>query len=63
MGMDKDTETTPSIGVDFYKKSLSMKDIGKVRAQFWDTAGQEKYRSLSVVHARGICLSCQTQTG
>lgn len=53
MGMDIQAVLAPSIGVDFFKKTLQIVDIGKVKVQFWDTAGQEKYKSLSTIHARG----------
>lgn len=53
MGMDTPNEIAPSIGVDFFKKTLTIVDLGKVKVQFWDTAGQEKFRALSSVHARG----------
>lgn len=31
----------PTIGVDFSSKTVKVKDLN-VKAQFWDTAGQEK---------------------
>ena len=53
MGMDTPADINPSIGVDFYKKAVQVVDLGRVKVQFWDTAGQEKFRSLSSIHARG----------
>lgn len=34
-------QSRPTIGVDFSSKTLKVKDLN-VKAQFWDTAGQEK---------------------
>lgn len=51
--METPLDLAPSIGVDFYKKTVQVIDLGKVKVQFWDTAGQEKYRSLSSIHTRG----------
>ena len=42
----------PTIGVEFATKNVSMKDGGIVKAQLWDTAGQEKYRAITVAHYR-----------
>lgn len=39
-------ESRATIGVDFSAKNLKVKD-SVVKAQFWDTAGQEKYRSIT----------------
>ena len=35
-----------TIGTDFYSKDVRMNNYS-VKVQFWDTAGQEKYRSLT----------------
>ena len=42
----------PSIGVDFSSKSLKFKDK-IIKLQIWDTAGQEKYKSLIPSYIRG----------
>lgn len=42
----------PSIGVDFASKSLKYKDK-MIKLQIWDTAGQEKYKSLIPSYIRG----------
>ena len=46
-----------TIGSDFLSKDL-MIDGKRVKLQIWDTAGQEKYRSLSLAYYRGAdaCL-------
>jgi small GTP-binding protein len=31
---------------------VTMKDGATVKAQLWDTAGQEKYRAITVAHYR-----------
>lgn len=36
----------PTIGIDFFAKSLKI-DNKSIRLQIWDTAGQEKFRSIS----------------
>ena len=42
----------PTIGVEFATKNVTMKDGSTVKAQLWDTAGQEKYRAITVAHYR-----------
>lgn len=42
----------PSIGVDFANKSIKFKDK-LVKMQIWDTAGQEKFKSLIPSYLRG----------
>jgi Ras-related protein Rab-11A len=45
----KDTfseDTRNTIGVDFFAHDIIICDK-KIKAQFWDTAGQEKYRAIS----------------
>ena len=42
----------PTIGVEFATKSVTMSDGKAVKAQIWDTAGQEKYRAITVAHYR-----------
>jgi len=46
------TDYEPSIGVDFASKSLKFKDK-YIKLQIWDTAGQEKYKSLIPSYIRG----------
>ena len=41
-----------TIGVEFATKNVTMKDGATVKAQLWDTAGQEKYRAITVAHYR-----------
>ena len=43
----------PTIGVEFATKNVTMKDGATVKAQLWDTAGQEKYKALSWVYYSG----------
>ena len=48
-------EYEPSIGVDFFSKTLKYK--GKqIKLQIWDSAGQEKFRSLIPNYIRGASL-------
>ncbi|KRX03367.1 P-loop containing nucleoside triphosphate hydrolase [Pseudocohnilembus persalinus] len=44
--------TIPTIGVEFATKTVPLKDGGQIKAQIWDTAGQEKYRSITSAHYR-----------
>lgn len=55
LGQKFDDEYEASVGVDFF--SLSKKFKGKlIKIQMWDTAGQEKYRSLIPNYVRGAAL-------
>jgi small GTP-binding protein len=42
----------PSIGVDFHAKTIHFRDE-QLKLQFWDSAGQEKYKSLIPSYVRG----------
>ena len=46
------TKISTTIGVEFATKNVMMKDGTTVKAQLWDTAGQEKYRAITVAHYR-----------
>ena len=41
-----------TIGADFLTKDIEI-DSNKIKLQIWDTAGQEKYQSISVAYYRG----------
>jgi len=41
-----------TIGADFLTRDLVV-DAQKIKLQIWDTAGQEKYRSLGIAYYRG----------
>lgn len=41
-----------TVGVEFGTKNVMLKDGTTVKAQLWDTAGQEKYRAITVAHYR-----------
>ena len=41
-----------TIGVEFLTKQIKLNSGAEIKAQLWDTAGQEKYRSLSHIHYR-----------
>ena len=38
--------TVPTIGLEFFCKVVTLKDGSKLKVQVFDTAGQEKYRSV-----------------
>ena len=55
MGQKFNNEYEASIGVDFFSKTIKYK--GKTRKlQIWDSAGQEKFRSLIPNYIRGSSL-------
>ena len=37
----------PTVGVDFFSKIIEIKDGIRIKLQLWDTAGQEKFRSIT----------------
>ena len=43
---------TPTVALEFCAKVVKLHDGTRVKAQIWDTAGQEKYRSLVIQHYR-----------
>lgn len=45
----------PSIGVDFFSKTIVFRDQ-QLKLQFWDSAGQEKYKSLIPSYVRGASI-------
>ena len=42
-----------TIGVDFRLKEIQLEDGQRVTLQLWDTAGQEKFRTISPFFFRG----------
>ena len=55
---DFHSHTKPTIGTDFASKVINLNGL-TVKVQFWDTAGQEKYKSLSSSYyreAHGVIL-------
>lgn len=38
----------PTIGVEFATKTITLQNGEKVKAQIWDTAGQEQFRSITM---------------
>uniref|UniRef100_A0A8U7NH39 Uncharacterized protein n=1 Tax=Corvus moneduloides TaxID=1196302 RepID=A0A8U7NH39_CORMO len=37
----------PTVGVEFYSRTVLMPPTGKAKLQLWDTAGQERFRSIT----------------
>ncbi|XP_014749089.1 PREDICTED: LOW QUALITY PROTEIN: ras-related protein Rab-39A-like [Sturnus vulgaris] len=37
----------PTVGVEFYSRTIPMPPSGKAKLQLWDTAGQERFRSIT----------------
>lgn len=53
-----DASQRPTIGMDFFTKEISDAEYS-VKVQFWDTAGQEKYKSLASAYykvSNGVVL-------
>jgi Ras-related protein Rab-11A len=53
-----DQAQRPTIGMDFFTKELT-DDEYSIKVQFWDTAGQEKYKSLASAYykvSNGVIL-------
>jgi small GTP-binding protein len=46
-----DMKTT--VGVEFATKSVTTVDNKTVKAQIWDTVGQERYRAITNAYYRG----------
>jgi Rab family protein len=42
----------PTIAIEFTTKILKMRNGEKIKMQIWDTAGQEKYKSITSHHYR-----------
>ena len=42
----------PTIAIEFATKIIKIKEGGYIKAQIWDTAGQEKYKSITSHHYR-----------
>ncbi|PRW57533.1 Ras-related RABA1f [Chlorella sorokiniana] len=47
------TNSKPTIGVEFATKQLTMGNGDLVKCQIWDTAGQERYRAITNAYYRG----------
>ena len=43
---------TPTIGVEFATKIVTLSNGLNIKAQIWDTAGSEKYRAMTAAHYR-----------
>lgn len=37
----------PTVAIEFATKIIQIKEGGYIKAQIWDTAGQEKYKSIT----------------
>jgi Ras-related protein Rab-6A len=48
-------EYEPSIGIDFFSKNIKYKS-NNIKLQLWDSAGQEKFKSLIPNYIRGSSL-------
>lgn len=44
----KPLAANPTIGVEFTSKTIALPDSRRVRAQIWDTAGQEQFRAVTM---------------
>ena len=46
----------PTIGVEFATKAVPLRAGGTVKAQIWDTAGQESFKPITKIFYRGAHL-------
>lgn len=44
----KPLAANPTVGVEFTSKTIRLNDNRRVRAQIWDTAGQEQFRAVTM---------------
>lgn len=53
------TTADPTVGCNYFRKELLINDF-KIKLDIWDTAGQEKYRSLTPMYYRNadVILLC-----
>ena len=47
----------PTIGIDFHSKILQLDNTTNIKINFWDTAGQEIYRSLIQIYYHDNCAA------
>jgi len=40
------SKVTPTVALEFCAKLIKLQDGSNVKVQIWDTAGQEKYKSI-----------------
>ena len=48
-----DSSKEPTIGTEFFNKELNLENGKLAKLQIWDTAGQEKYRSIASTYYKG----------
>jgi Ras-related protein Rab-11A len=53
MKNDFKEESKTTIGVEFQAKKITTDDGKTIKAQIWDTAGEEKYKSVTQAYFRG----------
>ena len=41
---EPELESVPTVGVEFYSRTLQLRAGPRVKLQLWDTAGQERFR-------------------
>ena len=46
-------DSTNTVGVEFSSKNFVKEDGKTIRAQFWDTAGNDRYKALTSSYFRG----------
>ena len=56
----KTMQYQPTIGIDFNSLIKKLPNDKSVKVQLWDTAGQEKYRSIITSYFRNICAAIVT---
>ena len=44
----------PSIGVEYKQKLIELEDSSLIKVQIWDTAGTERFRTITPVYYRNV---------
>ena len=52
----------PTLGIDYVSKNIELPNSHTVKAQIWDTAGQENYRSITVEYPPPHPATCAKPT-
>lgn len=48
----------PTLGIEYSSKTIPVDARHTVKAQIWDTAGQEQFRSVTTKYPMGYSVSC-----
>ncbi|XP_032509148.1 ras-related protein Rab-42 [Phocoena sinus] len=51
---EPELESVPTVGVEFYSRTLQLRAGPRVKLQLWDTAGQERFRCITRSFYRNV---------